>query len=42
LRKIRKAGFERVQVLCSKEFYLEGEGSHTPTKLLGLAVKALR
>jgi arsenite methyltransferase len=42
LRKIRKAGFEDAQVLSSKEFYLEGEGSQSPTKLLSITVKALK
>ncbi len=42
LRKIKKAGFHRVEVLSSKEFYLEGEGSHTPTKLLSITVRAYK
>jgi SAM-dependent methyltransferase len=40
LENIKKAGFKDVQVLSSREFYLEGEGSQTPTKLLSIAVKA--
>jgi SAM-dependent methyltransferase len=40
LEKIKKAGFEDVQVLSSREFYLEGEGSQAPTKLLNITVKA--
>jgi SAM-dependent methyltransferase len=40
LEKIRKAGFKDVQVLSSREFYLEGEGSQAPTKLLSITVKA--
>jgi arsenite methyltransferase len=42
LRKIRKAGFEDAQVLSSKEFYLEGESSQSPTKLLSITVKAVK
>jgi arsenite methyltransferase len=42
LEKIQKSGFQSVQVLSSKEFYLEGEGSHTPTKLLSITVKAYK
>jgi SAM-dependent methyltransferase len=42
LRKIREAGFEDAQVLSSKEFYLEGEDSQSPTKLLSITVKALK
>jgi arsenite methyltransferase len=42
LRKIRKAGFGDVQVVSTKEFYLEGEGSQTPTKLLSITVKAYK
>jgi len=42
LGKIKKAGFENVQVLSSKEFYIEGEGSQAPTKLLSITVKAYK
>jgi arsenite methyltransferase len=42
LEKIKKAGFKDVQVLSSREFYLEGEGSQTPTKLLSITVKAFK
>jgi arsenite methyltransferase len=42
LRKIKKAGFEDAQVLSSKEFYLEGEGSQAPTKLVSITVKAFK
>ena len=42
LEKIRKAGFKSVKVLSSKEFYLEGEGSQAPTKLLSISVKAYK
>jgi len=40
LRDIKEAGFEDVQVLSSKEFYIEGEGSQALTKLLSITVKA--
>jgi SAM-dependent methyltransferase len=42
LRKIKKAGFEDVQVLSSKEFYIEGEGSQALTKLLSITVRAYK
>jgi arsenite methyltransferase len=42
LRKIKEAGFENVQVVSSKEFYVEGEGSQAPTKFLSITVKALK
>jgi SAM-dependent methyltransferase len=42
LREIKKAGFEDVQVLSSKEFYIEGEGSQAMTKLLSITVKAYK
>jgi arsenite methyltransferase len=42
LQKIKKAGFKSVQVLSSKEFYLEGEGCQAKTKLLSITVKALK
>lgn len=40
LKEIKKAGFEDAQVLSSKEFYIEGQGSQALTKLLSVAVKA--
>ena len=40
LRKIKKAGFEDVQVLSSKEFYVEGEENQPPAKFLSITVKA--
>jgi SAM-dependent methyltransferase len=40
LKEIKKAGFEDVQVVSSKEFYIEGEGSQALTKLLSITVKA--
>jgi SAM-dependent methyltransferase len=42
LKEIKKAGFEDVQVLSSKEFYIEGEGSQTLTKLLSITVRAYK
>ena len=42
LREIKEAGFENVQVVSSKEFYIEGEGSQTLAKLLSIAVKAYK
>ncbi|MFW6118414.1 MAG: arsenite methyltransferase [Chloroflexota bacterium] len=42
LEKVKEAGFENVQVLSSKEFYIEGEGSQALTKLLSITVKAYK
>ena len=42
LREIKEAGFEDVQVLSSKEFYIEGEGSQALTKLLSITVNAYK
>lgn len=42
LRDIKEAGFEDVQVLSSKEFYIEGEGSQALTKLLSITVRAYK
>ena len=42
LEKMKKAGFKDVQVLSSREFYLEGEGKQAPTKLLSISVKAYK
>jgi SAM-dependent methyltransferase len=42
LREIKESGFENVQVLSSKEFYIEGEGNQTLTKLLSITVKAYK
>jgi len=42
LKVIKKAGFQDVQVLSSKECYLEGQGSQSPTKLLSITVKAFK
>jgi len=42
LKQIKKAGFENVQVLSSKEFHIEGEGSQALTKLLSITVQAYK
>jgi arsenite methyltransferase len=42
LKEIREAGFEDVQVLSSKEFYIEGEESQALTKLLSITVRACK
>ena len=42
LGKMKKAGFENVQVLSSREFYIEGEGSQARTKFLSITVKAYK
>ncbi len=42
LKKIKEAGFENVEVVSSKEFYIEGEESQTLAKLLSITVKAYR
>jgi arsenite methyltransferase len=42
LDKMKKTGFADVRVLSSKEFYIEGEGSQTLTKLLSITVKAYK
>jgi arsenite methyltransferase len=42
LEEIKKTGFEDVQVVSSKEFYIEGEGSQALTKLLSITVKAYK
>jgi SAM-dependent methyltransferase len=42
LEKIKKTGFKDVQVLSSKEFYIEGEGSQALTKFMSIMVKAYK
>jgi len=42
LREIKESGFEDVQVLSSKEFYIESEGSQALTKFLSITVKAYK
>jgi hypothetical protein len=39
-KELKGADLNRVDVLSSKEFYLEGQGSTAPTKLLSITVKA--
>ena len=42
LEKIKEAGFKDVQVLSSREFYLEDEESQAPAKLLSITVRAYK
>jgi len=42
LKKIKKAGFGDVQVVSSKEFYVEGKGGKVIKKLLRITVKAYK
>jgi arsenite methyltransferase len=42
LKKIKKAGFGDVQVVSSKEFYIEGKGGKVIKKLLSITVKAYK
>jgi arsenite methyltransferase len=42
LKKIKKAGFGDVQVVSSKEFYIEGKGGKVMKKLLSITVKAYK
>ena len=42
LKKIKKAGFGDVQVVSSKEFYIEGAGGKVIKKLLSITVKAYK
>jgi arsenite methyltransferase len=42
LSKIKRAGFGNVQVVSSKEFYIECEGSQVLTKLMSITVKACK
>jgi len=42
LEKIKRAGFKDVQVVSSREFYIEGEESQALTKLLSVTVKAYK
>ena len=42
LDKMKETGFADVRVLSGKEFYIEGEGSQTLTKLLSVTVKAYK
>jgi ubiquinone/menaquinone biosynthesis C-methylase UbiE len=42
LGKIKGAGFNKVETMSSKKFYLEGEAGKASTKLLSITVKACR
>jgi SAM-dependent methyltransferase len=42
LEKIKDAGFEEMEVLSSKEFHIEDEGSQAVTKLMSITVKAYK
>ncbi len=42
LKKIKEAGFEDVQVVSSREFYIEGKGSKAREKLLSITAKAYK
>ena len=42
LGKIRKAGFEDIQILSSREFYIENKANQTQEKLLSITVKACK
>jgi len=42
LDEIKEAGFENIQVVSSKEFCIEGEGSQALTKLLSITVNAYK
>jgi arsenite methyltransferase len=42
LEKIKKAGFEDVEVVSSREFYIENKANQTEEKLLSITVKAYR
>jgi len=41
-KKINEAGFKDVQVVSSREFYIEGKGKEEREKLLSIAVKAYK
>jgi arsenite methyltransferase len=42
LEKIKKAGFAHVQILSSREFYIENKANQTQEKLLSITVKACK
>jgi arsenite methyltransferase len=42
LEKIEKAGFEDVEVVSSREFYIENKASQTKERLLSITVKAYK
>jgi arsenite methyltransferase len=42
LEKIKKAGFEDVEIVASQEFYIENKANQTKEKLLSITVKAYK
>ena len=42
LERIKKAGFAHVQILSSREFYIENKANQTQEKLLSITVKACK
>jgi len=42
LEKMRKAGFENVEIVSSREFYIENKANQTKEKLLSITVKAYK
>jgi arsenite methyltransferase len=42
LEKIKKAGFGDIQILSSREFYIENKANQTQEKLLSITVKAFK
>jgi arsenite methyltransferase len=42
LEKIKKAGFEDIEIVASREFYIENRANQTKEKLLSITVKAYR
>jgi len=42
LREIKKAGFEDIEIVSSREFYIENKANQTKEKLLSITVKAYK
>jgi len=42
LEKIKKAGFEHIEIVSSREFYVENKANQTKEKLLSITVKAYK
>jgi len=42
LEKIKKAGFEDIEIVSSREFYIENKANQTKEKLLSITVKAYK
>jgi SAM-dependent methyltransferase len=42
LEKIKKAGFEDIEIAASREFYIENKANQTKEKLLSITVKAYK